>query len=217
VFCAHDADAAGSMIYQTLQDATKARGARKIEIVNIGLEPWDAIEDGLDVETVEAPKKRKSVADYILERDDLAPDDNSWEDWLQTHRIELNVMTTTALIAWLDARMEEHKAVKLVPPAKVLEDELAKHVAEKVRASVTERILREANVERQIADAIKAIKTPKAAALAKGIEQSFTASPQRNGAITSSRSWIRSRRFSKIRNRLGKLKSSGENENAASS
>jgi DNA topoisomerase VI subunit A len=41
VYCAHDADAAGTMIYQTFQEATKARGARKIKIVNIGLEPWE--------------------------------------------------------------------------------------------------------------------------------------------------------------------------------
>jgi hypothetical protein len=34
------------MIYQTLQEATKARDARKIEIINIGLEPWEAIEMG---------------------------------------------------------------------------------------------------------------------------------------------------------------------------
>ena len=46
VFCAHDADASGTMIYQTLQEATRARGARKIEIVNIGLEPWEAVDDG---------------------------------------------------------------------------------------------------------------------------------------------------------------------------
>ena len=34
------------MIYQTLQEATRARGARKIEIVNIGLEPWEAVAMG---------------------------------------------------------------------------------------------------------------------------------------------------------------------------
>jgi hypothetical protein len=44
VFCAHDADASGTMIYQTLQEETKARGARKIKIINLGLEPWEAIE-----------------------------------------------------------------------------------------------------------------------------------------------------------------------------
>jgi hypothetical protein len=47
VFCAHDADGAGGLIYQTFQEATKARGARKIKIVNLGLEPWEAIEMGL--------------------------------------------------------------------------------------------------------------------------------------------------------------------------
>ena len=41
--CVHDADASGTMIYQTLQEETKARGARKMEIVNLGLEPWEAI------------------------------------------------------------------------------------------------------------------------------------------------------------------------------
>ncbi len=40
------------MIYQTLQEATKARGARKIKIINLGLEPWEAIDMGLEVETV---------------------------------------------------------------------------------------------------------------------------------------------------------------------
>ena len=63
-----------TMIYQTFQEATKARGARKIEIINLGLEPWEAIEMGLEVEDVERGDKRKPVADYVLEREDLAPD-----------------------------------------------------------------------------------------------------------------------------------------------
>ena len=40
------------MIHQTFQEATKARGARKIEIINLGLEPWEAIEMGLEVNSV---------------------------------------------------------------------------------------------------------------------------------------------------------------------
>jgi hypothetical protein len=69
-------------------------GARKIEIINLGLEPWEAIEMGLEVEEVERGDKRKPVADYVLEREDLAPDGYTWEEWLQTHRVELNAMTT---------------------------------------------------------------------------------------------------------------------------
>ena len=52
VFCIHDADASGSMIYQALQEETKARPRRRIKIINLGLEPWQAIEMGLDVEDV---------------------------------------------------------------------------------------------------------------------------------------------------------------------
>ena len=58
------------MIYQTFQEATRARGARKVTIVNLGLEPWEAIADGLEVEDVERGEKHKPVADYVLERED---------------------------------------------------------------------------------------------------------------------------------------------------
>ena len=48
------------MIYQTLQEETKARGARKIKIVNLGLEPWEAIAMGLEVETVEERRRAQA-------------------------------------------------------------------------------------------------------------------------------------------------------------
>ena len=53
MLCIHDADAAGTMIAQTLQEATRARGRRRIEIVDLGLQPWQAIAMGLPVEDVE--------------------------------------------------------------------------------------------------------------------------------------------------------------------
>ena len=69
VFCVHDADAAGTMIYHTLQHETKARGARKIKVVNLGLEPWEGIEMGLEVEPVEGTDRRRAVAPYVAEHD----------------------------------------------------------------------------------------------------------------------------------------------------
>ena len=178
VFCAHDADGPGTVIHQTLQEATKARGARKIKITNIGLEPWEAIEMGLEVETLEESKRRKPVADYVLERDAMqerpeAPDGETWEEWLQTHRVELNAMTTPRLIEWLDAKMAEHGVGKLVPPQDVIEAEFAANVEANVRTTLTEKILREAGLERQVKAAIKKLKKPTPAVLAKGIRQSF--------------------------------------------
>src|SRR5262249_684346 len=171
VFCVHDADAYGTMIYQTFQEATKARDARKIRIVNLGLEPWEAVEMGLETEEGEEKNRRKPVADSVRQRRDGA----YWEEWLQTHRVELNAMTTPQFIEWLDGKMADY--AKLVPPPDILEAQLDEVIEKKVRAAVTERILREANVDAQVAAAIAQIETPTGTALTAGIEQLFAATP----------------------------------------
>jgi hypothetical protein len=172
VFCAHDADAYGTMIYQTLQEATKARGARKIKIINLGLEPWEAIEMGLEVETLDDPKRTKPVAEYVHEHD------GDWVDWLQTNRVELNAMTTPQLIEWLDAKIAEHGDGKLIPPHEVLEEELAERIESKVREEITERVLREARIDEQVADAVAKIKTPDGVKLARDIARLFKQEPE---------------------------------------
>jgi hypothetical protein len=43
VFFVHDGDAHGTEIFETFQQATKARGARLIKVINLGLEPWEGI------------------------------------------------------------------------------------------------------------------------------------------------------------------------------
>jgi hypothetical protein len=175
VFCVHDADASGTMIYETFQEETRARGARKIKIVNLGLEPWEAIDAGLEVEDVEPGDKRKAVAAYVLERED----GERWSEWLQTHRVELNAMTTPEFIAWLDAKMAEHGDGKLVPPAKVVAVELEQRLDKKVRAAIQERILREAGFDDQVAEALAAIKRPSDAKLTEGIADLFARDPER--------------------------------------
>jgi len=171
VFCAHDADASGTMIYQTLQEETRARGARKIRIINIGLEPWEAVEMGLEVETIEEKDRRKPVAEYIADHV------GDWKEWLQTRRIELNAMTTPQLIEWLDQKMEAFGAGKLIPPAEVLEEDLAQRAKKKVRAEITERILREEDLDGQVAAAMAALELPDGDVLARGIEQLFEDQP----------------------------------------
>jgi hypothetical protein len=171
VFLVHDADGLGTMIFQTFQEETKARGARKIKIVNLGLEPWEAVEMGLEIEEVEEKDRRKPVADYVRERDD----GEEWEEWLQTCRVELNAMTTPAFITWLDGKMAKY--AKLIPPGDVLEQELKARVEDKLRDAITERILREANVDAQVAAAIAEIESPDSTALATGIKRLFDVTP----------------------------------------
>jgi len=166
VFCVHDADAFGTTIYQSLQEETKARGARKITIINLGLEPWEAVQMGLEVEEVEEKERRKPVADYV-------PDE--WADWLQTHRVELNAMTTPQFIEWLDGKMADYD--KLIPPAAVLDAELNKGIETRIRAALTEQILREAGLDERVAAAVAAVAKPNATALQNGIRHLFEQQP----------------------------------------
>jgi hypothetical protein len=181
VFCAHDADGPGTMIYQTFQEETKARGARKIKIVNLGLEPWDAVEAGLQTENIKY-ENRQAVADYVLERDKThpneAPGNISWEEWLQTHRIELNAMTTPEFIEWLDDKMAEHGAGKLIPPDEVIADEFEERLVAKVRDDEKERILGEAGYEDRLAAALATINRPTPSQLRADIEELFEDDPE---------------------------------------
>ena len=129
---------------------------------------------GLEVEDVEEGNRRKPVADYVAEHP-CEEDEGDWEEWLQTHRIELNAMTTPQFIAWLDGKMAKYS--KLIPPADVLESELSERIEAKFRADLTERILREAGFEDQVAAAVAAARRPTAAVMAKGIKQLFKQAP----------------------------------------
>jgi hypothetical protein len=127
VFCVHDADASGTLIFETLIRETKARAARKIEVVDLGLNPWEAIDLELAVEPVEPTRKerRRAVAKYVDHHDAKWMDwleargFNSWAAWLQKFRVELNAMTPVERIDWLTKKIENYER-KVIPPAKVL-------------------------------------------------------------------------------------------------
>jgi hypothetical protein len=137
------------------------------------------------VDTIERGKSRKSVANYIKNHDgagdvDANGDDISdvdWDEWLQTHRVELNAMTTPRLIAWLDDKMKTFGAGKLIPPETVLEEDLKARVETKIRAEIIERILREAGLDAQVDAAIATLDLPDGEALARGIQQLFEEEP----------------------------------------
>jgi len=136
----HDADAAGTMIYQTLQEATKARGARKVKIINLGLDPAEAREMGLAVEPVESNDRDRPVADYVPESD---------REWLQSHRTELNAMTMPQFIDWLDAKMKFYEG-KVVPPQDVLTTQLEEETQRHLQDKITRRILRKARIPERV-------------------------------------------------------------------
>jgi hypothetical protein len=136
-YCIHDADAYGTTIYQALQDATKARPARKVQIVNLGLEPDEAVKMELQIEPVERKGEGSAaVAGYV------SPE---WAEWLQTKRVELNAMTTPRFLEWLDGKFEGRDD-KVVPPVKVAVEHLSRGVHVHLYGIISAEVLREARV-----------------------------------------------------------------------
>lgn len=140
-FCIHDADAAGTKIYETLQGATLARPGRRIKVINLGLEPEEALSMGLEVEKVPEAKHRKPVADYL---------DDEWRDWLQEKRVELNAMTSPQFLAWLEGKMEEHGIPKVIPAVSVMRDTLEAQVSKLLKDRIAEDILRKAGYDERV-------------------------------------------------------------------
>src|SRR5271157_283937 len=134
---------AGTIIFQSFQDETAARPKRSLEIVNLGLDVKEArqLADGgiVQIENV-SRNADQPVARYVNAQD--------W-DWLQSHRVELNALTTEAFIDWLDAKMGPYDG-KVIPPVDHMADHLHDHLQQRIRDQITERILAEAKIDDQV-------------------------------------------------------------------
>ncbi len=142
IFCVHDADGPGTLIYQSLLAGVTKRGGRPVEIVNLGLEPEEALAMGLEPEKVDRSGKKVPVADYVTAK---------WREWFQTHRIELNEMNTAKFIAWLDRKMAEHGAGKVIPPGPAIVGRLVASVTAAVRDRITQELLKTGGLDRLVA------------------------------------------------------------------
>lgn len=149
----HDGDNAGGLIHQALLEETKARKGRKIHIVNLGIEPWEALEMGLQVENFREDTGRNMrklpIADYVAQKDN-----GRWAKWLQTNRVELNAMTSPQFIDWLDGKFEGVQR-KLVPEEKVMRDTFNQQSEEAIRQALTAKILKEAGLNELVAAAMQ--------------------------------------------------------------
>jgi hypothetical protein len=87
-------------------------------------------------------------------------------------------MTTPELIAWLDDKMEVYGSGKLIPPTEVLEDTFMTLAEERLRAQITERILNDADLDGQVAEAVAALDRPDGEALRRDIENGFAVDPE---------------------------------------
>ena len=168
-FAVHDADAAGTLIYQSLQEATRARPGRKVQVVNLGLDPEEALAMDLEVEEVDPGERRRPVAAYVSDEA---------RDWLRHHRVELNAMTTPQFIGWLDDKMAAFGNGKLVPPARVLTEDLSSTIEVRLHRQITEQILREARIEEKVAAALQDMDLPVPEELCTAVQAALVDQPE---------------------------------------
>jgi hypothetical protein len=152
-FCLHDADGPGTQIYESLQEGTRARpNRRNVQIINLGLDPEEALAMGLDPEPVERKgDKRIPVASYVPHR---------WDEWLQSNRIELNAMSTRQFVVWLDrkiATLAPAKCRKVVPPVAHLEESLKSAVRGSVLTNLQRRAILEAGCAERAEKAVESL------------------------------------------------------------
>lgn len=159
-FCIHDADISGTLIYETLQGATKARPERKVKIINLGLEPWEGMAMGLEVESLEK-KSRKNAAPYVKAYDEQSIDktpfeynnqylETNWAEWLKSYRVELNAMDTPTFIDWLDKKVSAYDNGKVIPNEQYLKHEAQQNLESNLKASLREEILKQLNIEERV-------------------------------------------------------------------
>lgn len=143
-YCIHDADGAGTVIYDSLREALEPAGVR---VVNLGLDPAEGRAMGLSEEPVQGRKTKGDKVGRIPVGAYLPTGDAKW---LQSNRIELNAMTTPQFLDWLTRKLGEHSTAKVRPPAAVVADRFTQATREGLTRRLTERVLAEAGVEARV-------------------------------------------------------------------
>jgi hypothetical protein len=147
VCLAHDADGYGTVIYDKTQNATIARPGRKVEIVNFGLEPEEALAMGLEPEAVKRKNNKKvPVGDYVSDE---------WREWYQRYRIELDAMPPRQFLTWIERKMKEHGFTeKVIPPVDVQAKELNDKLKDRLKDAITGEILEDADIDSRVEEAL---------------------------------------------------------------
>jgi hypothetical protein len=121
LFVLHDFDTAGFMIFGTLsRDTRRYRFSRSVNPISLGLRLEDI--EGLEREPAAATKTDESQLIAQL-RENSATDDEI--AILLDERVELNALTSDALIEMIETKLKAHGIKKVVPDAKLLADTYA--------------------------------------------------------------------------------------------
>ena len=117
ILCAHDCDIYGFEIARTLAEETRTSKGLTVKVIDLGLQVADALNMGLESEKLPETKKLPEALTARLNEIEAR--------FLTTNRIELNAMSTSQLITWLEGSLAKlGLAKKVVPPSEVLSNDI---------------------------------------------------------------------------------------------
>jgi Protein of unknown function C-terminus (DUF2399) len=148
LFIVRDFDKAGFSIAATLtRDTRRYQFRNRIDAVDLGLRLGDVNEYGLEAEPVYYPGATWKIEDN-LRKNGATPEEIGF---LLDERVELNAFASDQFIEWLEARLEENGAEKVVPDAETLETAWRRvrmrHAVNKKISEVQASLRDEANAE----------------------------------------------------------------------
>jgi hypothetical protein len=120
-----------------------------VKIINLGLDPEEAVTMGLEIEKAEKSGRRKGVASHI---------GSAWASWLQVNRVELNAMSTPQFLAWLEGKIQLYDKGKVIPPASIMLESLEHSLQDKLGQKIAAEILEQNNYDAQAAEAVRQVK-----------------------------------------------------------
>jgi hypothetical protein len=135
LFVLHDFDVAGFLILGTLQrDTRRYQFSSTIDVIDLGLQLGDIA--GLAREPAAATKTRPSILRAQLAENGATEAEIAI---LLNERVELNAMTSDALIAMIERKLNEYGLKKVVPDEELLADTYrAFHRSQELRARFEE-------------------------------------------------------------------------------
>jgi hypothetical protein len=116
LFVLHDFDVAGFLIIGTLQrDTRRYQFVSAVEVIDLGLR-LDSI-DGLESEPAAATNTGESKLRRQLAENGASPAEI---DFLLRERVELNALTSDALVEMIERKLQDHGLQKVVPDSETL-------------------------------------------------------------------------------------------------
>jgi hypothetical protein len=146
VFVLHDFDVSGFSIFGTLRgDTDRYTYKNVVKVVDLGLRLADVEELDLASESVSLGNTSRQKIRRRLERNGAT--DEEVEFLLNEERVELNAMTSSQMVAFIERKLAEHDLKKVVPDKGVLDrayqikmrsNRLRKVVEEAIQAAKTQ-------------------------------------------------------------------------------